>query len=326
MNRREFIRVLGGAAAMVPLAASAPAETLPAVGLLRSTPYEPFADLLAALREGLKEAGYVDGRDVTILQRYADNKVDRLPRLAADLVHRRVAVIVGNISAVKAAKAATATVPIVFVAGDDPVKSGLVTNIGRPEGNVTGVTFFGGGRLSAKRMELLHDLVPAANVIFALVDPTYPGSKIGLPGLRAAGEAIGRRVIIVEAASEKDFEPVFARIAMARADALLVAGSPLFTSRRKTLVALAERYAIPTIYDLREFALAGGLISYAASIRSAYRQAGIYAGRILKGAKPSDLPVVQPTTLELVVNLKTARKLGIKIPRAILMRADEVIE
>jgi len=325
MRRRTFIRIVAGAVAAGPFTATAETRPLPAVGFLRSTRYAPFAHLPAALREGLKEAGYVDGRDVTIEQRYADNKADRLPGLAAELVRRRVAVIVCNGHSVDAAKAATPTIPIVVVTGDDLVRSGLVRNLARPEGNVTGVTFFS-TELRLKRMELLDDLLPDARVICVLMDPHNPASKMGLPHLLAAGRAKGRRVVVATAASDKDIEPAFAEIARARPDALVVDGSPLFSTHRKTVVALAERYAIPAIYDLREHAVAGGLISYSASIRGAYRQAGIYAGRILGGAKPSDLPVVQPTTFELVVNLKTARKLGIRIPPAILLRADEVIE
>jgi len=324
MRRRDFI-ALAGAAAMRPVAAMAQAQTPPAVGFLRSTKYAPFAHLPAALREGLKEAGYVDGRDVTIEQRYADNKLDRLPGLAAQLVRRRVAVIVCNGHSVDAAKAATANIPIVVVTGDDLVRSGLVKNLARPEGNVTGVTFFS-TELRLKRMELLNDLLPTARIIYVLMDPDNPASKIGLPNVLAAGRAFGWHVVVVRAEKDKDIEPAFAEIARARPDALVVDGSPLFSTHRRTLIALAERYAIPAIYDLREYAVAGGLISYSASIRGAYRQAGVYAGRILGGAKPSDLPVVQPTTFELVVNLKTARKLGIRIPPAILLRASEVIE
>ena len=326
MRRREFIAAAGAAAFAWPLVARAQPSALPAIGFLRSTPYEPFANLLAAFRAGLKETGFVDGRNVTIEQRYADNHNDRLPTLAADLIRRRVAAIVGNIAAVKAARAATTTIPILFVVGNDPVKAGLVTNLRRPEANLTGVTFFGGDQLNAKRVELLSDLVPGATVIAALLDPNYPGFEAELPNLLATGRAIGKDIVVVKAANERELGPAFATIAKAGACGLLVSGSPFFTSRRREVVALAARHAIPAIYDLRDFAVAGGLISYSASITDAYRQAGIYAGRILRGAKPSDLPVVQPTTVELVVNVKTAKALGLTVPPSILARADEVIE
>lgn len=299
---------------------------LPAIGFLRSTPRDPFVHLLKAFREGLLEAGFSDGTNVTIEERYADNRSARLAMLASELVERQVAAIVGNIAAVNATRAATSTIPIIFVAGDDPVKSGLVTNLGRPEGNLTGVTFFGGGQLSAKKVELLNELVPHATGFAVLLDPTYPGSEVELPEAVAAAHAIGRKVTVAKVASESDFEAAFTQIAASGAGALLVSGSPLFTSRRRTLVALAARHAVPAIYDLRELAVAGGLISYSASISGAYRQAGVYAGRILDGAKPSDLPVLRPTEFELVVNLRTARALGLEIPPSIMLFANEVIE
>lgn len=326
MKRRDVIGLMGGFAASWPFAVFAQRPVVPKVGFFRSTPREPFAHLLAAFGNGMKEAGFVDGQNVTIEQRYADNHYDRLPVLASDLVGRGVSVIVGNIAAVKAAKAATDIIPIVFVAGDDPIKIGLVKNLNRPEGNLTGVTFFGGGHLGAKRVELLRDLVPDAAIVAVLLDPNYPGSDVELPNVLAAGRTVGRQIVVVKVAGEHEFEPAFVKIGQARAKALLVSGSPLFTSRRRALVALAQRHALPAIYDLRDFAVTGGLISYGASIANAYRQAGLYAGQILKGAKPAELPVERPTTFELVVNLRTAKALGIDVPQSILLRANEVIE
>jgi putative ABC transport system substrate-binding protein len=326
MQRREFITLLGGAAAW-PLAARAQQPAMPVIGLLRSTPAAPFAHLVAALRQGLNDEGFVEGRNIAIEQRWANNQLDRLPGFAADLVRRQVAVIVGNETAVEAARAATTTIPIVFVTGGDPVKSGLVKSLNRPEANVTGVTFFGGAQLNAKRLELLRDLVPNATVIAVLGDPkNYVAFEPELPELLEAGRALGRRIEIVRAANEREFEPAFAKIVQAGAGALMVSGSPFFTSQRRALIALAARHAIPAIYDVREFVVDGGLMSYSASLTGAYRQAGVYAGKILKGAKPSELPVLQPTTFELAINLKTAKALGLTVPLSLLGRADEVIE
>jgi putative tryptophan/tyrosine transport system substrate-binding protein len=327
MRRREFITLVGGAtAAAWPLAARAQQPAMPVIGFLRSTPADPFTNLVEALRRGLKEMGFVEGQNLVIEQRYADNRLDRLPGLASDLVSRKVAVIVANSLAAEAARAATETIPIVFVTADDPVTRGLVTSLNRPAGNLTGLTFFGGGKLGAKRLELLHELVPKATVIGLLMDPNWPGAVAELPELEAAGDAIGAQIVVVRASEERDFENAFAKIMLSGARALMIAGSPFFTSQRRTLVALAARHAIPAIYDVRENVEAGGLISYSASFTDAYRQAGVYAGRILKGAKPSELPVIQPTTFELTLNLKTAKALGLEIPPTLLARADEVIE
>jgi putative ABC transport system substrate-binding protein len=325
MRRRRFISLLGSAPAW-PLAARAQQSTLPTIGFLRSTPAAPFAHLLTAFRQGLNEVGFIEGENVVIEQRWADNHPERLPGLAADLVRRQVGVIVGNGVAVEAARAATATIPIVFVTSDDPVERGFVASLSRPAGNLTGLTFFGGGQLGAKRMELLHELAPKAEVIAVLMDPNARTSAPDLREAEIAARAFGLRLVPVKAANEREFEPAFAEIVRARAGALLVSGSPVFTSRRQALVALVARHALPAIYDVRDHVAAGGLISYSASFTDAYRQAGLYAGRILKGAKPSDLPVQLPTTFELVVNLKTAKALGITIPQSILIRADEVIE
>ncbi len=234
--------------------------------------------------------------------------------------------MVGNGPAIIVAGAATTIIPLVFVVGDDPVKSGLVENLNRPSGNLTGVTFFGGSQLNAKRIELLHELMPNAAVIAVLMDPNYAGFVRELPDVDAAGRAIGRQIIVVNAANENEFETAFVRIGQSGAGALLVSGGPFFTSRRRALVGMVARQAIPAIYDVREFVEAGGLISYSASISGAYRQAGVYVGRILKGAKPSELPVLQPTAFELAINLKTAKALGLEVPLPLLARADEVIE
>jgi putative ABC transport system substrate-binding protein len=318
--------LIGSAALCWPLATRAQQQTLPVVGFFRSTTAAPFAHLVEALRQGLKEEGFDEGRNVAIEQRWADNQQALLPRLAADLVHRQVSAIVGNGPAINAAKAATTTIPIVFVVGDDPVKIGLVDNVNRPGGNLTGVTFFGGSELNAKRLELLHELTPRGAAIAVLLDPNYAAFVGELPDLQAAGRAIGRRIVPVNAARESELESAFATIAKSGAGALLVSGGPLYTSRRHALVTLAARHSIPAIYDLREFVDAGGLISYSASISAAYRQAGAYVGRILKGAKPSELPVLLPTIFELALNLRTAKALGLTVPPSIMLRADEVIE
>ena len=300
---------------------------MPTIGFLRTTPSGPFADLVAAFRQGLNETGFVEGQNVAVEYRWADNHLDLLPGLAADLVRRHVAVIVGNSLAAEAAKAVTTTIPIVFVTADDPVTRGLVTSLSQPGGNLTGVTFFGGGQLGAKRLELLHELIPRATVVAFLMDPNWPGSLADLPDVEAAARVIGRlRIVVVKAASERELEPAFATMVQADAGALMVSGGPLFSSERRQLIALAARHAIPAIYDVREYVDAGGLISYAASFTGAYRQAGIYAGRILKGAKPAEMPVLQPTKFELVINMKTAKALSLTVPQPLLLRADDVIQ
>jgi len=325
VNRRSFITLVGGAAAAWPLAARAQQPAMPVIGFLRSTPAAPFAHLIAAFRRGLTEVGFFEGQNVVIEQRYADNHLERLPGLVADLVQRQVAVIVGNGSAAAAAKAATTSVPIVFVTGDDPVRSNLVTSLNRPERNLTGVTFFG-PLLGAKRVELLRDFVPEADVIAVLIDPANIDYEAELPNVLATGRALERRIVVVKAASEREFEPAFSEVVQAGARALLVAGSPFYAAHRRELVALAARHAIPAIYDVRDYVADGGLISYSASFTGAYHQAGLYAGKILKGAKPSELPVLQPATFELVINLKTAKALGLDVPPSIHLRANEVIE
>jgi putative tryptophan/tyrosine transport system substrate-binding protein len=325
MKRREFITLLGGAAAAWPLAASAQQAAMPVIGFLRSTPAEPFANIMVAFRQGLNETGFVEGQNVVIEQRWADNQLHRLPDLAGDLVRRQVAVIVGNGPAVEVARNATTTIPIVFVIGDDPVTQGLVTSLNRPGGNLTGLTFFG-NRLSAKRLEMLLELVPGARVVAVLIDPDFSSSATELREVEEAGRTIGRKIVPVNARNAREFDDAFARVIQAGAGALVVCGSPSFTSERRTLVALARHHAIPTIYDIRDYVAAGGLISYSASFTNAYRQAGVYAGRILKGAKPSELPVLQPSTFELAINLKTAKGLGLTVPLTLQASADEVIE
>ena len=325
MRRREFITLLGGAAAW-PLIARAQQPAMPVIGFLRNTLPEDSAYLLAALRQGLTEVGYVEGQNVAIEYRWAENRFERLQELAADLVRRQCAVIVaGGNAPARAAMAATATIPIVFASGDDPVRLGFVASLNRPSGNVTGVTFYA-GVLVAKQLELLREVVPKAAVVSMLVNPSSPAADDQIRDAKAAARAIGLEIHILNASSERDFEKVFATLVQYRADAVIVAGDALFTGQRDRLVALAARHAVPVTYNLPEFVAAGGLMSYGSSSMDAYRQVGVYTGRILKGAKPDDLPVQQPTKFELAVNLKTAKALGLTVPPAVLGRADEVIE
>ncbi len=325
MNRRRFLAITGAAAA-IPAAAQAEGNAVRVVGFLRSTPAAPFAHLVTAFRGGLKEQGFVEGTNLRIEYRFADNHLERLPVLASELIGRHVDVIVGNSQAAEAAKAATKSIPIVFVTADDPIRRGLVGNLSRPGGNVTGLSFFGGGALEAKRMELLNELVPSAAIIAVLQDPNWPGTAIQMPDIEKTARQLGKTLVVVKAASEGDLAQAFETIRSSGAHALLVGGSPMFSSNRRTLVALAARYRLPAIYDLRDHVEAGGLISYAGSLGGAYHQAGDYAGRILKGAKPAELPVLQPTLFELAINLKTAKALGIDVSPSILVRADVVIE
>jgi putative ABC transport system substrate-binding protein len=323
MDRRTFIGSLAGGLVATPHCAHAQQPAIPTIGFLRSTPSEPFVHIVAAFRQGLNETGFVDGQNVTIEQRWADNHPDRLPGLAADLVRRQVAVIVGN--SPEEAMAATSTIPIIFVTSVDPVARGLVSSLSRPGGNVTGINFFG-NQLGGKRLGLLLELVPKAAVIAFLMDPNQRASAAEFSEAEAGARTLGRKIVLARAASEREFEPAFMTIVRAAADALVVGGSPLFTSQTRQLVALAARHSIPAIYDVRDHAAAGGLISYGASLADAYRQAGVYAGRILKGAKPAELPVLQPTKFDLVINMKTAKALGLTVPQSLLLRADEVIQ
>jgi putative ABC transport system substrate-binding protein len=327
MRRRQFIALVGGAAAW-PLAARAQQAAMPVVGFLHPSPPEPFADRPRAFRQGLKEAGFVEGENVAIEYRWAENQIDRLPALAADLVRRRVAVIAavgGNISAL-AAKAATTTVPIVFGVGEDPVGLGLVTSLARPGGNLTGVNFFI-VELAAKRLELLRELVPGAIRIAVLVDPATPTTTAStLRDVEVVARALRLQIQVLNASTSREIEAAFASFVSERPDALFVGPSPFFIGRRVQLAQLAARHAVPAIYQDRLHAEVGGLISYGASLTDAYRQVGVYTGRILKGAKPVDLPVVQSSKFELVINHPTARTLGLEVPPQLLARADEVIE
>ncbi len=327
MKRREFITLLGGAAATWPLAVHAQEPSMPAIGFLDGASPDGFAYARPAFQQGLNEAGYVEGRNVTILYRSAEDQNERLPALAAELVGRGVAVIVatgGTISAI-AAKAATATTPIVFIVGADPVELGLVASLNRPGGNVTGINFLV-NMLVAKRLELLHELVPQAVVIGMLVDPNNPNAATDTSSALAAAAVIGKQLHVLKASSERDVEAAFAALLARKTDALFVAPHAVFNSRRDQLIALAARNRLPTIYGSRAFAMAGGLISYGTSIVDAYRHGGAYVGRILKGEKPADLPVMQSIKFELLINLKTAKALGLEVPPTLLATADEVIE
>jgi putative ABC transport system substrate-binding protein len=327
IERRKFLATLGGAAAAWPLAARAQQPAMPVVGFLNPGSPEPFAFLVAAFREGLKGASYVEGQNVSIEYRWANGHYDQLQTLATDLVRRQVAVIAatgGNVSA-QAAKAATATIPIIFNVGEDPIKMGLVASFNRPGGNITGVNTQS-VTLEPKRLGLLRELVPQAAIFAVLLNPTHPDADLQQRDVQAAVSAIGQQLRIVNASSEGDLEMAFAALVQQRADALLVGTDAFFNSRREQIVALAARHAVPTIYSFRSFVESGGLMSYSTNLIDVYRQVGIYVGRVLKGEKPADLPVVQTTKFEFVINLKTARTLGVKISDNLLSLADEVIE
>ena len=327
MKRREFIELIGGAAAMWPLAAGAQQSAIPVIGLLHGGSADDSFLRVAAFRAALADAGYVEGRNLAIEYRWANGQNDRLPALATELVGRQVAAIftAGGTPVGLAAKAATATIPIVFLTGDDPVRVGLVTSFNRPAGNLTGITFLATA-LEPKRLALLRELVPTAALIAVLFNPHFPDAEIYLRDVPAAARNMGQEIIVLKAGSEQEIESNIAIAAQQRAGGLLVTADPFFISRRDQLVAIAARHSTPAIYFTREFALAGGLMSYGADFAVMYRQAGDYVGRILKGTKVADLPVQQPNKFELVINLKTAKALGLNVPDKLLSLADEVIE
>ena len=327
MDRRKFIRAMTNVVAAGPLAAFAQPASMPVIGFLSSLGSSERASIMPAFHKGLQDMGYVEGRNLAIEYRWAEGQYGRLPALAADLVSRHVLVIaaISGTPAALAARAATAAIPIVFAVGSDPVAEGLVTSLSRPSGNVTGVTFFT-AQMGTKRMELLRELPLVATTIALLVNPNNPASASEGARVQAAARAIGQRTSFFGASTEEDIDRAFAALMQQRIGAVLVSADPFFLDQRNKLVALAAAAALPAIYADREYAEAGGLLTYGGSRADAYRKAGIYVGRILKGDKPSNLPIIQPTTFELVVNLKTAKSLGLTIPQSLLLRADEVIK
>jgi len=324
VKRREFIILVAGAAGW-PLPARAQQPSIPVIGFLRSTAAAGSEHLVKAFRQGLGEAGFVEGQNIAIEYRWADDQFDRVPGLAADLVRRQVAAIVGNAAVAQVAKAATTTIPIVFVAGVDPVKTGLVPSLNQPGGNVTGVVF-DAIELTAKRLGLLNELLPNVTVVGVLLDPTLLDFKSELKDVEVAGRSAGRQMIILKATNEHEINEAFASIVQAKAGAILVGAGPIFLGKRREIIALATQNKLPASYVTRQYPEAGGLMSYGPSQTDAYRRAGIYVGKILNGAKPADLPVELPTKFELVINIKAARALSINVPPLLLARADEVIE
>ena len=325
VRRREFIKLLGGAAAAWPLAARAQQMALPVVGML-SASSAAKASFLAGFREGLRDAGYIEGQNVVIEARWAEGQYDRLPVLAAELVRRPAAIIVASsLPSVFAAKAATSTIPIVFISSGDPVQLGIVASLNRPGGNITGVNFFS-VEVASKRLELLIEVVPTVTVIGLLTNPNNPRTDVEIGQLQAAARTVGKQILVVKASGERDFDVAFETLVQERAGAALIPAEPLFFLWREQLVALAARHALPAMYDVREYTAAGGLLSYGLSLTDTYRLVAGQVARILKGAKPADLPILQPTKFELVVNLRTAKTLGLRIPESFLLRADVVIE
>ena len=326
MRRREFVTLLSGAAAAWPLVARAQQPALPVIGFLRDSTAKGSGFLVNGLRKGLAEAGFVEGQNLTIDYAWTEGQSVRLSALAAELVGRHVPVIVSSaVDATIAAKAATSTIPIVFAINNDPVAAGLVASLNRPGGNLTGVSYLS-SELGAKRLGLMHQLLPKVTDFAVLGHPTYPSSAQFVSDAQAAARSLGLRIEVFNASTEDEIDTAFAALSARRLGALLIANNTLFTTRRERIIALAARYAVPTMYVQREFADIGGLIAYGPSLPDVYRLAGVYAGRILKGDKPADLPVMQPTNFELVINLKTAKALKLEIPPTLLARADEVIE
>jgi putative ABC transport system substrate-binding protein len=327
VKRREFITLLGGAAVAWPLAARAQQAAVPVIGFLHPVSSDTFVDRLRAFRQGLNETGYIEGESVAIVYRWAENQPDRLPELAADLVRRRVAVIAtgGGIPSILAAKGATTTIPIVFALGEDPVARGLVASIARPGGNLTGINFLN-TELTAKRLEFLRELIPTAVRVAVLVNPSNPGNVSVLKDVSAAAGAMSLQIQVHNATSSGEIDAAFATLERERPDALFVGPDPFFNNRRKQFVLQAMRHSLPAAYASREFAEAGGLLSYGTDFLDTYRQVGAYTGRILRGAKPADLPVIQPAKFELVLNQMTARILGLEVSPTLLATADEVIE
>jgi len=327
VRRREFITLLGGAATAWPLAARAQQPAMPVIGFLNGASPAELGPRVDAFRDGLAEMGYVEGRSVAIEYRWGLGQYERLPEMAIDLVRHRVAAIAatGGVPSVRAAKAATFEIPIVFTMGGDPVAFGLVASLNRPGGNVTGITLIS-GEIVSKRIAVLRDLLPSAKVLGVLMNSTTPASEAESVAAERTAHTLGWQVKVLRVGKELDFDTAFQPLVGERVDALLVTTDPIFESQRHRIVALAAQHAVPTIYALREYAVAGGLMSYGASINDVYRQAGSYVGRVLKGEKPSDLPVIQTSKFELLINLKTAKTLGIAVPAAVLALADEVIE
>jgi putative tryptophan/tyrosine transport system substrate-binding protein len=327
MKRREFITLVGGAAAAWPLAAGAQQAAMPVVGFLDPRSLETTAERLRAFRQGLQEAGYIEGENVAVEYRWGEGQFDRLPVLAVELVRRPVAVIVagGSAHSALASKAATTTIPIVFAVGEDPVKLGLVASLARPGANLTGINFFN-SEVAAKRLEMLRELVPTAARVAVLVNPDDTNMETTLRDVQSAARTMGLQIVVHKASTSREIDAVFATFESERPDALIVEGNALFFGRRVQLVHSATLHKIATTYASRDFAAIGGLMSYGSNITDAYRQVGIYVGRILKGAKPADLPVVQPNKFELVINHQTARMLGVTVPPTLLARTDEVIE
>jgi putative tryptophan/tyrosine transport system substrate-binding protein len=324
MYRREFIKLIVGAAAVRPLAVRA-TPPMSVIGFLHSASAQPNTGIVDAFSEGLRETGYTQDQNIAVEYRWAEEQNDRLPGLAAELVRRQVAVIAANSVSALAVKAATPRIPIVFQSGVDPVKIGLVASLGHPGGNVTGVSYFA-STLEMKKLELLHELIPKPATIAVLVNPKNPQAGTQVNDSQSAAAILGRHILILNAGTKTDINGAFVVLVQEAAKAVVVIGDPFFNSRRKQLIALAARYGLPAIYSNRENVDEGGLLSYGAKLTEAYRQVGIYTGRILKGAKPADLPVVQPTEFELIINLNTAKALGLNLPLALLDRADQVIE